>query len=270
MSANGITDTAYHTHAAAPQRTAATFRQTFHVEPNMSNPTLSRALRAALSGSLLAACLTATAAPAATVPESALRVDLSAEASRPAANDLARATLAAEASGSTPADLAQRVNDAIATALKTAKSYPSVAAKTSGTNTYPNYKNGRIESWHMRSEIALESSDMAAFSELMGRLQTTLNVTNVQMLPSPATRRQAENEAMLDAIGQFKARAKLLSDALGKNYTIKQISVGSSGRVMPVMMRSAAKAMVAEAAPMPLEAGESQVDVTVSGTIAVE
>ncbi len=44
-------------------------------------------------------------------------VDLSAEASRPAANDLARATVFAEASGAAPGELAKRVNGLVADAL---------------------------------------------------------------------------------------------------------------------------------------------------------
>ena len=48
-------------------------------------------------------------------------IDLTADASRPATNDMVRATLYAEASGSNPAELARRVNQEIAEALKTIK-----------------------------------------------------------------------------------------------------------------------------------------------------
>jgi len=38
-------------------------------------------------------------------------------------------------------------------------------------------KLGRtIEAWRMRSEILLETRDMAALSELLGKLQATLSV----------------------------------------------------------------------------------------------
>lgn len=52
-------------------------------------------------------------------------VDLTAEASRPAANDMVRATVYAEASGSNPAELARRVNQDIAEGLKTIKGKPA-------------------------------------------------------------------------------------------------------------------------------------------------
>jgi len=209
---------------------------------------------------------------AGTVTASAgLVVELSSEASRAASNDLAQATVSAEAAGATPGELARQINHSISEALKTAKDYPGVRAKSGGTSTYPVYaKNGKIESWRMRSDISLESGDTAALSELLGKLQASLGVSSLNMLPAPETRRKAENEAMLDAITLFKARSKLLAEAMGKNYSITQLTVSTGGRFAPPVMR-AARAMSAEAAaPMPVESGESLITVTVSGKIEIE
>lgn len=198
-------------------------------------------------------------------------VDLSAEASRPAVNDLVHVTVSAEATGTTPGELSRQVNNLIADALKTARAYPGVKTQSGGTSTYPIYsKGGKIEAWSMRSELSLESGDSAALSELLGKLQTSLAVSNLVLQPSPETRKKAENEAMLDAITAFKARAGVIADALGKPYRIKQLSVNTSGRFVQPMFRAAAKAMAADAAPMPMEAGESQVSATVSGQIELE
>ncbi len=198
-------------------------------------------------------------------------IELSAEASRPAANDLVRATVSAEASGTMPGELSKQVNNQIADALKTAKAYPSVKTQSGGTSTYPIYaKNGKIESWRMRSDLSLESGDMAPLSELLGKLQTSLGVSNLVLQPSPETRKKVENEAMLDALSAFKSRAKVIADALGKPYHIKQLSVNTSGRIVQPMFRAAAKSMLSEAAPMPMEAGESQVSATISGQIELE
>lgn len=200
-----------------------------------------------------------------------ITVDLAVEASRPAPNDLMRATVAAEANGATPAALSKQVNGMIDEALKTAKTYPAVKTQSSGTSTYPVYaKGGKIESWHMRSELSLESADAAALSELLGRLQASLGVSSLIALPSPETRKKAENEAMLEAIAAFKARAQAVADTLGHPYRIKQISINTSGRIPQPVFRAMAKSMAAEAAPMPMEAGESQVSASVSGQIELE
>ncbi len=199
-----------------------------------------------------------------------LTVELSADASRTAINDLVQATIAAEASGTTPGDLSRQINLSIGDALKKTRTYPSVKAKSGGTSTYPIYgKNGRIESWRMRSEIIIESGETAELSELLGKLQSSLVVSGLVMLPSPETRRKAENEAILDAIELFKNRARLLAEALGKSYSIRELSVSTGSRIAPPMLRSA-KTMIAESASMPMETGESLVTVSVSGKIEVK
>ena len=193
-------------------------------------------------------------------------IDLSAEASRPAANDLARATVFAEATGATPSELAKRVNGLVADALRTARSYSSIRTQSGTTSTYPIYgKGSKIEGWRMRSDLSLESADTAALSELLGKLQASLGVASVTMLPAPETRRKTENDAMVDALAAFKARAKVIADAMGRTYRIKHLAINSSGRLPPIM-RSAALAS-ADAAPMPIEAGETLVTVAVSGQI---
>jgi hypothetical protein len=124
--------------------------------------------------------LVALPAPAAPAPGSGTTIDLAAEASRPATNDLARATVFAEAAGATPSELAKRVNGLIADGLKTARSYSSVKTQSGATYTYPVYgKGGKIESWRMRSDLTLECSDPAALSELLGKLQASLGVASL-------------------------------------------------------------------------------------------
>jgi predicted secreted protein len=201
----------------------------------------------------------------------ATTVELSSEVSRPAVNDLVRATVAAEATGTTPGELSRQINNLVSDALKVARAYPTIKTQSGGTSTYPIYaKGGKIESWRMRSELTLESGDTTALSELLGKLQTSFGVSSLVMQPSPETRKKVENEAMLDALSAFKERAKVIAGALGKTYHIKQISVDTNGRVVQPIFRAAAKSMVSEAAPMPMEAGESQVSATVSGQIELE
>jgi len=227
---------------------------------------MARFLKTMYCISLSALLISAPVAGAATL------VELSAESSRPALNDLIRATVAAEASGAVPGELARQVNTLTADALKTARAYPSVKIKSNGTSTYPIYSRaGKIDSWRMRSELALESGDSGALSELLGKIQQSLGVTSLTTLPAPETRKKAEDEAMLDAIAAFKARAQVIAGTFGKPYHIKQLSVNSSGapgRPLP-MLRMAAKA-VDSSMPMPVEAGDSQVSVNVSGQIEIE
>lgn len=227
-------------------------------------------LRPLLHAAPLLLLLFAMPATAATSDEAMLTtIELSAEAARPAANDLTRASVFAEASGATASELANRVNSQISDALKTAKAYTHVKTQSGATHSYPIYaKDNKIEGWRMRSELTLESRDSAALSELLGKLQTSLGVANLMLLPSPEAREEAESKAIIDAIAAFKLRAKTVADALGRSYRIKLLSINSNGRPAgPPMMRAAA--MAADATAMPIEAGETQIRATISGQIVL-
>jgi predicted secreted protein len=62
----------------------------------------------------------------------------------------------------------------------------------------------------------------------------------------------------------------VVADALGKTYWIKHLSIGNQGVRPPVqMLRSAPMAAAMEASPLPVEAGESMVSVSVNGQIEI-
>lgn len=193
------------------------------------------------------------------------QIDLSVESTRSAPNDLARATVFAEASGPSAAELGRRVNAQIAEGLQLARKYATLKVRSGNNQTTPLYgKNGRIDGWRVRSELIIESKDLPIVSEALGKLQATLNVEQLTLLPAPETRKLAEDAAIGDALAAFRGRARLVADALGKPYRIQKMSVLTQPRPIVPMMRAT---MMAEAAPMPVEAGEASISVTVSGQI---
>ncbi len=204
-------------------------------------------------------------------PPEAQTIELSSESSLPAANDLAVAVLYAEHSDASAAAVARTVNQRVAAALDTARGHADIKAQSGGASTWPVYEKdgqGRITAWRMRSEIRLESRNLAAMSELIGKLQTSLALAQVSMQPAPETRRKAADEATVAAIRAFEHRAALIAETFGKRYRIRHLAVGDTGLQPPPYPRlRAAPAMMAEAAPAPLEGGESQIGVNVSGRI---
>lgn len=221
----------------------------------------------------LAVCLliasSSVFAQAAITPASGPLIELSAEASRTTNNDLFRATVFAEATHANSATVARQVNQQIASALTISKDYANVKSRTGGTQTYPIYgKNDRnIESWRMRSEVQLESRDAPALAELLGKLQGSLGVSQITATPSPETAQKAEADATLGAIQAFRERAGMIAGALGKKYKIREMSVASNNRGPVYPMMRAKTMMAAEAAPMPIEGGESQIVVTATGKV---
>jgi predicted secreted protein len=212
---------------------------------------------------LLAGCFAGAGAHAGAL------VDLSAEASRSAPNDMVRASVFSEANGNNPAELARRVNADIAEALKVIRAKAGVTVKSGNQSTYPVYGQAqKIDGWRMRSELLIESKDLGAVSELLGKLQQMrLAVGTVNQMPSPETRRQVEDEATREAIRAFQSRAAVVGEQLGKTWKIKQLNIQQGGGMPMPMMHAARGAMLAEAAPAPLEAGESLLTTNISGQI---
>jgi len=218
----------------------------------------------------VAALLLATVHAQAQVPPpkpAGTLIDFRVDVQKSVPNDLGRATAYAEISGADAADVARRVNAAIAAGLAIAKAQPGVTVKTGNSHTYPIYGKGsrNIESWRMRSEIVLESRDASALSMLLGKLQAQLAVGQVGFVPAPETRRTAEDEAALEAIAGFQAKAARYAAALKKPYKIRSMNIGGGAHLPQPMFRAAM--MAAEAAPMPVEAGESNVTVSINGQI---
>ena len=200
-------------------------------------------------------------------------IDLAAEAGRPAANDMVRASVYSEASGSNPADLARQVNGNIGEALKLIREKKGVTVKSGNQSTSPIYTQSRkIDGWRMRSELLIESRDFGAVSELLGRLQQMrLAVGDIAQMPSPETRRQVEDEAMREAIRAFQNRAAVVAEQLGKGWKIKQMHINQGGgSPVPIMRGARAAMLAADAAPAPIEAGESTITTHVTGQIELE
>lgn len=196
-------------------------------------------------------------------------IELSADATRSAPNDMAIASLYHQADDKNPATLARNVNAAVAAALEQARAYPAIKTRTAGVSTFPVYgKEGRkIEGWRMRADIHLESRDIAALSELLARLQSSLALSSLTMEPAPETRRSVSDLAATDAIHAFQARARSVAGILDKPYRIRHLSVAYGGAQRPVFPTMKTAAFAADAAPMAIEAGESEIAVSVSGTI---
>lgn len=193
-------------------------------------------------------------------------VELSAEATRAASNDSVRASCYAEAADARPAEAARKANAAVAAALDMAHAYPAVKVRTANTSTFPVYAQGnaRVEAWRVRTELIFESTELSKVAELLGRLQETLAVGQLIVVPSAATRRTVEDAATLDALAAFRDKARMVATALGQDYRLRSLSIGPVAGHIPTprpVLRAAAPAAI------PIEAGDSAISVTVSGQI---
>ena len=223
---------------------------------------------AAISTIATIAAITALPALAAPDKPAGTLIDFQAQAQRTAPNDLGMANAYFETTGPHPGELAGKVNSALATALATARAVKGVSVRSGNTHTTPIYTKGsrQIEAWRMRSELLLESRDATALSELLGKLQATLAVGQINFSPAPETRRKIEDAVALDAIAAFQEKAASYAAALKRPYVIRFMNIGTHGAVPPAPTFRAV-AMSADMAPMPIEAGESNIVATINGQI---
>jgi predicted secreted protein len=213
------------------------------------------------------------AAPAADAPPRYNVVELQADAQREVQNDLLNATLYVELSDPNAAALASAMNKRANEALRVAKEYPAVRARSGGNHTYPVYSRGNaLQGWRGRAEIRIESRDFESAAALIGKLQSGMQLSGVSFSASPEARRAAENELITEALAAFKARAEIVRAALGgKGYRIQRVSLATSHPpARPLFAQQRAMASSSEVTAPEFEGGVSQMTVMARGTIEVE
>ncbi|MFJ3484781.1 SIMPL domain-containing protein [Pseudomonas sp. NPDC090202] len=205
------------------------------------------------------------------------QVSVRAEVNQEVQRDLMTVTLYSESQNSDPAKLAAEITETLNKALGQARQVKDITIRQGSRNSYPIYddKGQKITGWRERAELRLESADFAALSKLTGDLLGgEMKMGGMDFSISNPVRKASEDSLLKDAVKAFKARAQLVTEALGgSGYKLVNLNLNTSGYPQPyfrapVMMMKAGRA--ADAAPTPdVEAGTSQVSVTADGVIEV-
>ncbi|MFJ5294954.1 SIMPL domain-containing protein [Pseudomonas sp. NPDC088368] len=204
------------------------------------------------------------------------QVSVRAEVNQEVQRDLMTVTVYTESQNTDPAKLAAGITESLNKALGEARQVKEVTIRQGSRNSYPIYddKGQKITGWRERAELRLESPDFAALSTLTGELLgSDMKMGGMDFSISDPARKASEDTLLKNAVTAFKARAQLVTDALGgSGYKLVNLNLNTSGYPQPymrapIMMMKAARA---DAAPTPdVEAGTSQVSVTADGVIEV-
>lgn len=212
---------------------------------------------------------------------------LATDASAEVQQDLLTISLQATREGSDAAavqsQLRQTLDAALAEARKAVRP-GQVEVRTGAFSLFPRYAakpvgGNAITGWQGRAELLLEGRDIAAISQLAGRLGgisgpggVGMTVARVAFGLSRETREATEAEVAARAIDKFKARADTYAKRFGfGSYSLREINVGSgdvqapAGQPMMRLARTAAAPMTDES--QPVEAGKATLTVNVSGSI---
>ena len=196
-------------------------------------------------------------------------VRLQSQESESVSNDTMHVTLAASGEQRDAADLADRINSDMAWALDLVKRHDAVKASTGNYRTWQVRQDNKMKGWRARQDLILESRDTQALSQLTGQLQEKLQVDSMHFSVSAETRTTVENRLIEVALQAFKVRAGIIGSQLqATGYRIVDLNIGTFAQQPPVVYRShgVAAAMESDMA-VATEGGESDVQVTVSGTI---
>jgi predicted secreted protein len=228
--------------------------------------------RSAAMAALLAVSATAgfAAAQVPAVPMQSI-VTVSASATATVSNDRLQAWLRAEAENPSAAAAASQVNALIAKALASARAYPAVKMATAGYSTQQITEKGKPSRWHVAQSISLDSADFTAAATLITKLQEDngLLLSGMGFSLADKTRRDAEDGVTRQAIRSWQARAEQAAQALGfAGWRPGHLTVqsGDGARMYPTMRAQAAPGF----APVTLEAGTTDVTVTVNGEAILE
>lgn len=221
--------------------------------------------------SVLALVALAGGAGAQPTPPSPPSVTVTAVATNTVPNDRLQAWLRAEAEDASPAAAAGQANARVARALSEAKAFPAVHVATAGYATQQIAEKGKPTRWRVTQSITLESGDFVQAATLMTRLQESdsMLLSGMGFMISERARSEAEDALTAQALKSWQARARAAAQGLGfAAWRVGHVVVQTSGPVFP---QGRIQAMAAPGgAPVQLEAGTTEVTVTVSGDAVLE
>jgi predicted secreted protein len=246
----------------------------------MSNRCISF-VRAVAHGSIaLAACCVAGGGNAQSLspslPSASPTVSVTGSATTSIANDRLQAWMRAEADNANAAAAAAQVNEIVAKALADAKAFPAIKVTTAGYSTQQIGDRVKPNRWRASQAIILDSSDFTAAATLISKLQDQngLLLSSMAFSLLEKTRREAEDGVTAQAIKNWQTRAQQAARGFGfSGWRPLHMSVQGSdaGRVYPVMRAQGAGGLAAAAPPpVAIEAGTTDVTVTVSGDAILE
>jgi predicted secreted protein len=239
----------------------------------ISNRTRNPAGATARSAIGVAAVVVAAIASAQTPPPAPPSVTVTASATATVVNDRLQAWLRAEADNASAAAAANQVNATISRALATAKSFPAIKVATAGYSTYQVSDKANAQRWRVVQTISLEASDFTAAATLITRMQDEggMLLSNMTFSLSDKSRHDTEDSLTQQAIKGWQERAQRAAQGLGfPAWQPGRVTVQTEGgRVYP-MPRAQALAASSGAAPVAIEAGTTEVTVTVSGDAVLD
>ena len=199
------------------------------------------------------------------------RISLSASASQEVQQDELQASLYAMSEDEDARTSASTVSQRVRKALQLLEKHDGILVQTGGFNTHPVYRKQQITGWRSRQSITVKSRDATALSQLLGKLQKHVQVESIHYNVSDVSRTSAENELIKQAISQFKSRAQLVTEQMGrKKYRLVNMSVTTGQHGQPVRQHMVMNARAEAAVAPPIKVGTQKIQVGINGSVEIQ
>ncbi len=197
------------------------------------------------------------------------QVRLQSQQTEAVSNDTMHVSMNTYAEMQDPAKLAAKINNDMEWALQQAKQVQGVKINTGSYQTWPITRKEVTTGWRGQQDLVLESADTEILSRLVGQLQGRLQIKSMNFTVSDEKRAAVENRLIDVALDAFKQRAGIIGDNLkAGGFRIVEINVNTSTQRPPMLRQARMASMSMEASDaVAVEGGESDVSVTVNGTI---
>lgn len=224
--------------------------------------------------SALLACATGVFGQTTVADAPARRVSLSAQGQVQVAQDQLMVLLSTTREAIEAQTVQSQLKSALDAALAVVKKDAApgqMDVRTGRFGLSPRYgRDGKITGWQGSAELVLEGADFLRITAAAGKVQT-LTVARLGFGLSPQQRERAQAQAQAQAIASFRQRATDIAKAFdAPGYLVDDVHLrydDASNQPRPEMM--AARAM-ADAAPVPAEAGLTSVVVSATGSIRLK
>jgi predicted secreted protein len=200
------------------------------------------------------------------------QVRLQSQQTEAVSNDTMHVTMNSYAEMQDPAKLAAKINSDMEWALQQAKQVQGVKISSGSYQTWPITRKEVTTGWRGQQDLVMESADTETLSRLVGELQGRLQIKSMNFTVSDEKRAGVENRLIGAALDAFKQRAGIIGDNLkASGFRIVEINVNSSTQRPPMLRQAMMSSMSKEASnAVAVESGESDVSVTVNGTIELQ
>lgn len=195
-------------------------------------------------------------------------INLNASSSKQVENDVMVVVMRAVSEANSATESAARVNAAMQWATEQLKNQEAISHQSLNYQTRPLYQNKQVSGWMVSQQIRLKSTEIEILAAAVGTLQQQLQVVSMQFEISPDIRKQEASKLVVEALGAFQAKANLVVETLqAKDYRLVTIRINENRQPIAYRRGVQAEAMAMSAAPPAVEAGETEVLVSIEGSI---